>query len=135
MKTITFYRVIITFACVALILCVLFGKTVIGGIASYGYLDSATGVITLICSPVCIVLVWLRKSLFSYIAALIIAVPGLCELVSSAIQISKNNWPFSVLFQDFYDCVFIFLPLGTCIICVYLALKIAATHAAVNPQN
>ena len=76
MKTITILKVNIVALFLALVICVLFGETSIGdGIASHGFLDT-TGILILICSPICAVLVWLKKRIFVYIVALISGVYG-----------------------------------------------------------
>ena len=143
MKTSTIIRIIITILCVALVLCVLLGKSVLhtgmGFSLSYSYIDMITGVnekansqfvsyllLLLISTPICIVLVWIRKRLFAYIAAILSMVIGLYRLTITVSWYVKNSKNITEMFSEgFYNNMLIFLPLIITVFCFFLAWQIS----------
>jgi len=142
MKTITIIRIIISALCVGLILCVLFGKSVIstglGFDLAYSYINYITGKIAgaypqfiaylyllLIFSPVCILFIWLRKYYFSYIAAFISCALGLYQFYREVSWLVGKNKNIADGFNGFYDNMLIFLPLVIGALCFCLAWQIS----------
>ena len=143
MKTSTIIRIIITILCFTLIICVLIGKngvhTRMGFSLSFKYIDMITGVdqkanpqfvfflfLLLISTPICIVMVWIRKRLFAYIAAILSMTIGLYELIRSVSWYVKKNRNISEMFSgEFYNNMLIFLPLIIAVFCFCLAWQMS----------
>jgi len=141
MKKNTFFRITITALCGVLLLCVLFGE-----FGKFNYIDDVNAFISginkpfifsestqfkvyiyllLIISPIVAAFVWIKKKIFVYIAAILIGIIGLCDLLWTINWIVKMNRNIGLIFEISYDTIIVFLPLLISILCLYLARKVS----------